>query len=589
LGILDAGQDRSSSAVLLHAEVGRLYLALKKYPEAAEGLQALDRALLHPEEHGFEGEVKTRLLAEQARLWPLIGESLLRVGRFADAEDRFRRGHEAKPNAPLLAFHLARIAAEKRDWTTARAELEKYRAAPGALAGEQAYELLSRIVAAEVMDQANRQSRLIEELARWRDQDRGNATLAYYLAGQYVDAGQTELALRLYEELLGGEPRPDALRALARMYHKRRDTASMLRLFDKTPASLLANEEPWAGIARDEEYWHGLLAALVPAAGASAYGANPSGNRYVGTALLGIHAEQWDTVEKLFGQALDLPGADGDNICETVGLALLRAEQPARAARIFQRAVSRLDAGEKATSANRASSYFYLAAAEAFAGHTDAALAAAEKCAELMPDSVQFQARPAWVLYHAKRWSDSEPRYRKVLEQFDARFDSESQREQVKQLRLVLSNICVMEQRIAEAEEWLEQVLDEFPEDPGALNDLGYLWVDQSKRLQRALGMCQQAVRAEPENGAYRDSLGWAYFRLHRFEEAIQELEMAARLTPDGVILDHLGDAYRGAQQRDKALSAWQRAVEAFRQDDEAEKRRQTEDKLERLRRSQPS
>ena len=53
-------------------------------------------------------------------------------------------------------------------------------------------------------------------------------------------------------------------------------------------------------------------------------------------------------------------------------------------------------------------------------------------------------------------------------------------------------------------------------------------------------------AEAEPENMAYRDSLGWALFKLGRYDEAVKELEKAAaNENPDGVILDHLADAYR--------------------------------------------
>ena len=53
------------------------------------------------------------------------------------------------------------------------------------------------------------------------------------------------------------------------------------------------------------------------------------------------------------------------------------------------------------------------------------------------------------------------------------------------------------------------------------------------------------AVAAEPENRAYRDSLGWVFYRLGRFPEAVAELEKAVdEKQPDGTVLDHLGDAY---------------------------------------------
>jgi len=145
---------------------------------------------------------------------------------------------------------------------------------------------------------------------------------------------------------------------------------------------------------------------------------------------------------------------------------------------------------------------------------------------------------------------------------------------------LILSNIAVMQKQLPAAEEWLEQVLDEFPEDIGAQNDLGYLWADQNKHLTRALAMCQAAVRSDPDNGAYRDSLGWAHYRLGQSADAARELEKATTLTPDGVIFDHLGDVYLQAKETEKAVTAWQKALESFTKDQDSEKIQQTKAKL---------
>ena len=65
---------------------------------------------------------------------------------------------------------------------------------------------------------------------------------------------------------------------------------------------------------------------------------------------------------------------------------------------------------------------------------------------------------------------------------------------------------------------------------------------------------------------AYRDSLGWVLFRLDKYPEAVVELEKAAAgKKPDGVVLDHLGDAYQKADQRDKAVEAWRKAADVLR------------------------
>ena len=136
---------------------------------------------------------------------------------------------------------------------------------------------------------------------------------------------------------------------------------------------------------------------------------------------------------------------------------------------------------------------------------------------------------------------------------------------------------------MAQAEEWLEQVLDEFPEDVGALNDLGYLWADQGKYLNWAFEMTRRAVAGEPDNVAYRDSFGWALYRLGRVSEAIQELEKAvAGDDPDGVILDHLGDAYLQAERKTEAVATWRRAAAAFAKEGNQDKERATQQKIER-------
>ena len=136
-----------------------------------------------------------------------------------------------------------------------------------------------------------------------------------------------------------------------------------------------------------------------------------------------------------------------------------------------------------------------------------------------------------------------------------------------------MSNIAVLENKLPESEEWLEQLLDEFPEDAGALNDLGYLWADGGKHLELALGMIQTAVADDPKNMAYRDSLGWVLYRLGRYPEAVAELSVAAAAKePDGVILDHLAEAMQKAGDLAGAAQTWKRAAETFDKNSEPEK-----------------
>ena len=75
--------------------------------------------------------------------------------------------------------------------------------------------------------------------------------------------------------------------------------------------------------------------------------------------------------------------------------------------------------------------------------------------------------------------------------------------------------------------------------------------------------MTLKAVTAEPENAAYRDSLGWVYYRLGKYEKARAELEAARKLNnSDGVICDHLGDIHLQLDNQKEAKQMWERALE---------------------------
>lgn len=93
------------------------------------------------------------------------------------------------------------------------------------------------------------------------------------------------------------------------------------------------------------------------------------------------------------------------------------------------------------------------------------------------------------------------------------------------------------------------------------LNYLGYSWVDQKINIEEAFQMLREAVELSPREGYIIDSLGWAYYRLGRYEDAVRELERAIDLKPgDPVINDHLGDAYWKVGRKLEAQFQWSHA-----------------------------
>jgi len=61
------------------------------------------------------------------------------------------------------------------------------------------------------------------------------------------------------------------------------------------------------------------------------------------------------------------------------------------------------------------------------------------------------------------------------------------------------------------------------------LNYLGYMLADRNVKLEEAFGMIKKAVDLDPANGAYLDSLGWAYFRLGKYDLAEESLTKASQ------------------------------------------------------------
>jgi Tfp pilus assembly protein PilF len=192
------------------------------------------------------------------------------------------------------------------------------------------------------------------------------------------------------------------------------------------------------------------------------------------------------------------------------------------------------------------------------------------------------------VQYHAKKYPEAKAAYESLIKKFEADDklrELPSVRSQVRQARLALSNLAVMAHDLPTAEEWLEQVLDEDPDNTSAQNDLGYLWADQNKRLTRAAKMIRNALASDPTNAAYLDSLGWVLYRQGAYDDAVVELAKAVKAddTPDATILDHLGDAYLKVNQPAKARETFERALKAFDKKQDAEKIQAVQEKLKRL------
>jgi tetratricopeptide (TPR) repeat protein len=96
------------------------------------------------------------------------------------------------------------------------------------------------------------------------------------------------------------------------------------------------------------------------------------------------------------------------------------------------------------------------------------------------------------------------------------------------------------------------------PDDPVALNALGYTLADRTDRAAEALEWIQRALALDPDNAATLDSYGWALFRLGRPEDALGPLREAWAAQRDAEIAAHLGEVLWVLGERDEARAIWE-------------------------------
>ena len=95
------------------------------------------------------------------------------------------------------------------------------------------------------------------------------------------------------------------------------------------------------------------------------------------------------------------------------------------------------------------------------------------------------------------------------------------------------------------------------------MNYLGYMWAEHAMKLDQARELIEKAVKAEPKNTAFLDSMAWVLFKLKQPKEALPYALKAAELSeqPDATVYDHIGDIYAALKELDKAREAWRKSL----------------------------
>jgi tetratricopeptide (TPR) repeat protein len=171
------------------------------------------------------------------------------------------------------------------------------------------------------------------------------------------------------------------------------------------------------------------------------------------------------------------------------------------------------------------------------------------------PEDRDVYLRLAIMDQRLKRWSDAEEALNKA-EQLSSKA---ADKEYVYFLR---GSTYEREKKYDEAEAEFKKVLAINPQSAATLNYLGYMNADRGVQLEESLNYIRAAVSLEPTNGAYLDSLGWAYFKLGKYDLAEESLNKASlHMASDPTVQDHLGDLYQKTGRLKLAAAHWERAV----------------------------
>ena len=116
-------------------------------------------------------------------------------------------------------------------------------------------------------------------------------------------------------------------------------------------------------------------------------------------------------------------------------------------------------------------------------------------------------------------------------------------------------------ERIDDWEKAERDLLNSLEVDPNqayVINYLAYSWIEKGLNIEKALQMLEKANSLKSNDPYITDSLGWALYKLKRYDESKEYLQTAVRLMPaDPIVNDHYGDVLWQKGKKIQARYYW--------------------------------
>jgi tetratricopeptide (TPR) repeat protein len=570
----------------MYFELGSLYEVNHDYLKAAKAFIETAKILEKPESIMRSGAItREDVDARATELYERLGRIYTQARKYDDAVAAYKKAQaKARDRAGRLSFNLADVYRAQGKLDDALTCLDAYLQLQPQ--GMEAYEMKIAL-----LRKLGRARDIVPALESYARTDRFNAPLKLILAREYMGQGQSDRAERIYKELARSTPSVDVYRGLFTLYKNAepKGMAKVLGILDEDLKAAGAKEdtpEKTAAAARGRV----MLAVLrddptlvKPLLKTAQQQLRANGNLAFPTlrflAVLAGHAKQLEIAEELYRECLARHNNDA-----AVYYGLLQVLWQGRKHKAI---IDVCEMGLAKTDVN-AHFLFHLDLSEALAHLDDKdndkkAIAHADQAVALAGENNRrfVRLRRVAVLTRLEK-------YERAIKDCLAMLKEYQQPADVHDIRYSLANVYTAARLYPQAEKALARLIEDHPEDATAYNDLGYIWADRSKNLNKAEEYIRKAIELDRkqkktgavvgteedrDNAAYVDSLGWVLFRRGQLEAARKALEKASALPggdDDPVVFDHLGDVYFRLDQPERARAAWRRAQILY----EVEKRR---------------
>lgn len=552
-------KELSGFYVLINRDLGIIYRGLGEIEKAADAYEVVLSALLDPQKFGLDRRTRDELQKHRSTSYEQLGQVFLQAKRNDRALTALERASAERSGKPGgVNYLLAQLYFQKEDYTRALKQIDIFFSSK-LNKGRAPYLLLQQILV-----KTDKEDSLTNRLEELIEDDPTNREAKAFLAEAYLAKDRLEEAEEIFTASLKDGPSPAAYLGLAQIYRRQMKAAELLENISKVYVQNWQQRplpEPLATeldvLQKDKTFQDDFLKIIREQTSDGAHAEHYGKLLFV--AEIVERAERTEDAAELYRLALNANPAQAAPVYRALGGLLMGAELYAEAAAVYREAISKpLLQGSKVD-------YLYrLSIALELAGETEPALEALAEASKLLPREIpDLVFREAWIYYHAHR-------SKKAVEKFEAFIAKYPDAGLLtKQAKFSLSAVYVQLGELKRGEEILEKYLAENPDDIGVNNDLGYLYADQGKNLEKARKMIAKAVEAEPENAAYLDSMGWVLFKLGEHKEAITWLVKATKLETgnDATIWEHLGDCYGAIKETSDATKAWEKALELVKEE----------------------